>query len=86
MGYEFSEAEKELINIMRNIEMEEDSFVGIMLALTVNQDDPDGNCRQMSEYLKANPDATYDDVKVKEYEILDLYDPFADSNDEDDED
>ena len=83
MGYKFSEAEKELINIMRNIEMEEDSFVGIMLALTVNQDDPDKNCQQMAEYLKANPNASYADIKVKEYEILDLYDPFADRNDTD---
>ena len=81
MGFEFSEAEKELINIMRNIEMEEDSFVGNMLALTVNQDDPDGNCRQMTEYLKNNPNATYDDVMRKVDEIIGIGDILYDDED-----
>ncbi|MDE6474770.1 MAG: hypothetical protein K2L70_06695 [Clostridia bacterium] len=84
MGYEFSEAEKELINIMRNIEMEEDSFVGNMLALTVNQDDPDGNCRQMTEFLKNNPNAAYDDIMRKVDEIIGIGDILCNNDDNED--
>ena len=78
MGYDFSETEKELINMLRNIIHDEDSFVGNMLALTVNQEDSDGNCRQLIDFLKENPKATYDDVMQKVDEILGIEDPFGD--------
>lgn len=59
---------------------DEVSFVSTMLALTINQDNPDENYQEMLDYLKKHPNATFDDIRDKQDEILGVF-----IDDEDDE-
>ena len=68
------ELAQELLSIMTD----KDTYVGTMLMLTVNQPDPDGNCRELLEFIRANPNAGYDEVMDKADEIVGIEDPFAD--------
>lgn len=80
----FTETEKELMSLLKKVITNEDSFVGTMLALTVKQSDPEGNCKQMIDFLKNNPQATYDETMIKINEILGIEDPFADDDESND--
>ena len=74
--YKPTEAEKELSKLLLKIIHHKDTYVGTMLMLTVNQDDPDGNCRKLIDFINENPDVGYDEVMDKVDEILGIQDPF----------
>lgn len=70
------ELAKELLSVI----FDKDTYVGTMLMLTVNQTDPDGNCRKLLEFIRANPNVGYDEVMDKVDEIMGIEDPFADED------
>ncbi len=51
--------------LIRRIIKDDDAYVGTMLMLIVDQQEPDNNCRQMIEFLNQNPNAGYDEVMEK---------------------
>lgn len=73
---ELSATEKELCSLLKKIIKDRDTFIGTMLMLTVDQPDPDGNCQQLIDFIKNNPDAGYDEVMDKVDEIMGIEDPF----------
>lgn len=73
-----TKTEQKLGDMLRKIDLDDDDYVGIMLALTVDQEDIDGNCQQMIDFLESNPNATYEEIFDKEDEILGIEDPFDD--------
>lgn len=81
--YKPTKNEDELCDLLKKIIKDSDTFVGTMLMLTVNQPDPDGNCKQLLDFIKNNPDAGYDEVLDKADEIMDIEDPFADEDEDD---
>lgn len=72
-----TEIQEELGRVVRPILNDKDTYVGTMLMLTVNQPDPDGNCRRLLEFIRANPNAGYDEIMDKADEIVGIEDPFA---------
>ena len=77
-----TETEQKLGDMLRKIEMRDDEYVCTMLALTVDQEDVDGNCQQMIDFLESNPNATKVEIFEKEDEILGIEDPFANEDEE----
>ena len=75
-----TEIQKELGRAVRPILKDDDTYVGTMLMLTVNQPDPDGNCRKLLEFIRANPNVGYDEVMAKSDEIMGIEDPRADED------
>lgn len=69
----------ELAQELLSIIGDKDTYVGTMLMLTVNQPDPDGNCSKLLEFIRANPNAGYDEVMDKADEIIGIEDPFAET-------
>ena len=67
---------------MRGILTDDEEYVCTMLELTVDQEDVDGNCQQMIDFLEANPNPLRDDFYGKLNEILGIEDPFPDEDDE----
>lgn len=71
---EIGKYENALIKLLRDKVLsgvlEKDSFIGTMLALTVNQEDPEENCKEMYDFLKKYPNAKYDDIWDKTHDIL----------------
>lgn len=66
---ELSKYEALLIPILRE-KLKEESFIGTMLALVVDQEDWDDNCKQMYEFLQEHPDATHEEIRDKQDKIL----------------
>ena len=81
MSKKLSPKGKELCRKLRKI-LTDDEYVCTMLALYVNQEDPDRNYQQMIGFLEANPNATKEEIFDKEDEILGIEDPFPDEDDE----
>lgn len=75
---ELTEIQKELARTVRPILNDNDTYIGTMLMLTVNQPDPDKNCRELLDFIKNNPKAGYDEVMDKADEIVGIENPFAD--------
>lgn len=67
---ELSATEKELCAYLKRIVHDEDSFLGIMFALIVDQKDTEENCRRLLDFLKDNPGAGYRDVINEVNEIM----------------
>lgn len=67
-----TEVQRELGRVVRPILNDDETYVGTMLMLTVNQPDPDGNCRKLLEFIRANPNVGYDEVMDKADEIVGL--------------
>ena len=59
---------------------DDDAYLGTMLALIVSQPDPDGNCRQLMDYMRENPYASYDEILLKSDQIIGIEDPFGDDD------
>ena len=59
---------------------DDDAYIGTMLALIVNQPDPDGNCRKLLEYIRESPQAGNEDILLKSDEIVGIEDPFGDDD------
>ena len=66
---EFTENEAALKSVLRK-KLDEVNYMGTMLALIVNQKDPDGNCKKMYEFLQEHSDATHEEIYDKTDEIL----------------
>ena len=64
--------EKLLANVLRD-KLEKESFIGTMLALVVNQEEPEKNCKELYEYLQQKQNVTYDEIYEKTDEILGIY-------------
>lgn len=75
-----TEIQKKLGYAVRSIIRDKDTFIGTMLMLTVNQPDPDGNCRKLLEYIQANPNVGYDEVMNKADEIVGIENPCVDDD------
>lgn len=76
MPKKLSETGKTLCRLLKRIVTHEDTFVGTILMLTVNQADPDGNCQQLIDFINNNPDAGYYEVLRKADEIVGIEEPF----------
>lgn len=74
---EIGKYENALIKLLRERvlrgTLEKEIFIGEMLALTVNQEDPEENCKEMYEYLQQNKNATTEDICSKVSEIKGIY-------------
>lgn len=73
-----TETQKDLGYAVRSKIRDKDTFIGTMLMLTVDQPDPDGNCRKLLEFIRLNPNVGYDEIMDKADEIMDIEDPFTD--------
>ena len=68
---ELSKVEKELCAELKKIIIDdEDTFVGTMLMLIVDQPDPEGNCKKLLDFIRDNPNVGYDEVMDKADEIV----------------
>ena len=66
-----NQIEKELCSELKKIIInDEDTFVGTMLMLIVNQPDPDGNCKKLLDFIRNTPNVSYDEVMDKADEIV----------------
>ncbi len=74
---ELGKYEKALARVLRekvkSEELRQDSYVCMMLALIVDREDPEENCKELYEFLQKNPDATIEDIWEKQNEILGVY-------------
>ncbi len=77
-----TETEQKLGDMLRKIVTDDDEYVGTMLALTVDQEDVDGNCQKMIDFLESNPNPSRDNFYDKFYEILGIEVPFDDEDEE----
>jgi len=75
-----TETQKELGRIIRPILKDDDTYIGTMLMLTVNQPDADKNCQELLDFIQSNPNAGYDEVMDKVDEIMDIENPFTDED------
>ncbi len=57
--------QSECAKLIRRIIKDDETYVGTMLMLIVDQQDPDNNCRQMVDFLNQNPNADYDEIMEK---------------------
>lgn len=72
MQKRLSEKGHELGKILREYIEDQDTFVGTMLMLTVDQPDPDFNYQKLIDFIKSNPNVSYDEIMDKADEIVGL--------------
>lgn len=74
----YTEAEKQLSDILLERISDTDDYVCIMLCLEYEQENPDENYWGMIRFLEEYPNATVEDIYDKLDEIMGIGDPFAD--------
>lgn len=66
-----SQIQKELcLELKKIIIDDEDTYIGTMLMLIVKQNDPDGNCKELLDFIRNTPNVSYDEVMDKADEIV----------------
>lgn len=74
---EIGKYENALIKLLRDKVssgiIEKDVFIGEMLALTVNQEKPEENCKELYDFLLQNKNATSVDICDKVDSIIGIY-------------
>lgn len=53
--------------------LDEDSYICTMLALMQDKEDSEKNCKELYEYMQNNPDANYDAIMDKSFDIQGIY-------------